>query len=163
MARPVFLFLLLPFLSSLAEQDITLGISALTLATPDLQASGAFYEALGFKNTYSGLLPPWKTYAIGNKQALNLQGVNATDPFVASGSPVWGRPVIYVSSVDLIYERAVAAGYKPEMPPSNADWGERYFHIKDPAGHEIAFARPLHGDKDPESHDSSTQTTPQEQ
>ena len=157
---PFLLVLLLPFLSLAAEEDISLGISALTLATPDLQASGAFYEALGFQLTYSGLLPPWRTYSIGRRQALNLQGVNATDPFVAAGGPVWGRPVIYVSSVDLIYERAVAAGYQPEMPPSNADWGERYFHIKDPTGHEIAFARPLLHDTDPESKDSTTQTTP---
>ncbi|MEE9270499.1 MAG: VOC family protein, partial [Candidatus Krumholzibacteria bacterium] len=24
-----------------------------------------------------------------------------------------------------------------------AEWGERYFHITDPDGHELSFARPL--------------------
>ena len=72
--------------------------------------------------------------------------MNASDPWFSSGSAVWGRPVIYVKDVDAIYARAIAAGYEPEMPPSDADWGERFFHIKDPAGHEIALARPLIAD-----------------
>ena len=28
-------------------------------------------------------------------------------------------------------------------PPRDAEWGERYFHILDPDGHELSFARPL--------------------
>ncbi|MGH8701888.1 MAG: VOC family protein, partial [Burkholderiales bacterium] len=27
--------------------------------------------------------------------------------------------------------------------PADAPWGERYFHISDPDGHELSFARPL--------------------
>jgi len=27
--------------------------------------------------------------------------------------------------------------------PDDAPWGERYFHIRDPDGHELSFARPL--------------------
>jgi len=30
----------------------------------------------------------------------------------------------------------------PEAP-LNASWGERYFHLHDPDGHELSFARPL--------------------
>jgi uncharacterized glyoxalase superfamily protein PhnB len=29
------------------------------------------------------------------------------------------------------------------MAPSDAPWGERYFHIRDPDGHELSFARRL--------------------
>jgi uncharacterized glyoxalase superfamily protein PhnB len=29
------------------------------------------------------------------------------------------------------------------MAPSDAPWGERYFHVTDPDGHELSFARPL--------------------
>jgi uncharacterized glyoxalase superfamily protein PhnB len=29
------------------------------------------------------------------------------------------------------------------MAPSDAPWGERYFHVRDPAGHELSFARLL--------------------
>ena len=106
--------------------DPTLGVNALTLKTHDIEASGNFYEALGFVVEYSQLLPPWKTLSIGHRQHLNLQGVNATDPFLTNGSPVWGRPVIYVKSVDEVYARAMANGFLPEFPPSNAAWGERF-------------------------------------
>ncbi|MHC4164482.1 MAG: VOC family protein, partial [Planctomycetota bacterium] len=30
-----------------------------------------------------------------------------------------------------------------EAAPADAEWGERYFHITDPDGHELSFARPL--------------------
>jgi uncharacterized glyoxalase superfamily protein PhnB len=28
--------------------------------------------------------------------------------------------------------------------PRDAEWGERFFHLVDPDGHELSFARPLH-------------------
>src|SRR5260370_34379779 len=33
-------------------------------------------------------------------------------------------------------------GFDPEIP-RDAAWGERYFHMPDPDGHELSFARPL--------------------
>jgi uncharacterized glyoxalase superfamily protein PhnB len=27
--------------------------------------------------------------------------------------------------------------------PRDAEWGERFFHLSDPDGHELSFARPL--------------------
>jgi uncharacterized glyoxalase superfamily protein PhnB len=51
--------------------------------------------------------------------------------------------IIYVSDVDGLYRQALQAGLKPSQEPSDAPWGERYFHITDPDGHEISFARPL--------------------
>ena len=37
----------------------------------------------------------------------------------------------------------VEAGYAPDGEPADAPWRERYYHITDPDGHEISFARPL--------------------
>ncbi len=51
--------------------------------------------------------------------------------------------ILHVSDVDRLYARALAAGYQPETPPRNAEWGERFFHLTDPDGHELSFARPL--------------------
>ena len=31
----------------------------------------------------------------------------------------------------------------PEAAPADAPWGERYFHITDPDGHELSFAKRL--------------------
>jgi uncharacterized glyoxalase superfamily protein PhnB len=55
----------------------------------------------------------------------------------------WGRVIFYVADVDALYERALAAGYQPTTAPRDAEWGERFFHLMDPDGHELSFARPL--------------------
>jgi uncharacterized glyoxalase superfamily protein PhnB len=51
--------------------------------------------------------------------------------------------IFYVSDVDALYAKARALGLKPDTMPRDAEWGERFFHITDPDGHELSFARPL--------------------
>jgi uncharacterized glyoxalase superfamily protein PhnB len=51
--------------------------------------------------------------------------------------------IIHVDDVDGLHARARAAGLAPEAAPRDAEWGERYFHLTDPDGHELSFARPL--------------------
>lgn len=114
------------------------GISAVTLLTADMRTAVEFYEALGFRLLYGGGPAPFTSFAAGTGY-LNLQlgSEGAVD------RPIWGRVVIYVDDVDAMHRRAVAAGFRPEAPPADAPWGERYFHIRDPDGHELSFARPL--------------------
>jgi uncharacterized glyoxalase superfamily protein PhnB len=47
---------------------------------------------------------------------------------------------LYVPDVDAVFERAVAAGAKPKMPPGDMFWGDRYSQIVDPFGQEWAIA-----------------------
>ena len=42
-----------------------------------------------------------------------------------------------------MYARAIAQGLYPEAAPRDAEWGERYFHLLDPDGHELSFAKAL--------------------
>ena len=42
-----------------------------------------------------------------------------------------------------LYHHAITGGLKPDTKPRDAEWGERYFHITDPDGHELSFAHPL--------------------
>jgi uncharacterized glyoxalase superfamily protein PhnB len=42
-----------------------------------------------------------------------------------------------------MHAKAVAAGLTPETAPADAPWHERYFHILDPDGHELSFAKRL--------------------
>jgi len=42
-----------------------------------------------------------------------------------------------------MYELALSLGLEPEAPPRDAEWGERYFHLTDPDGHQLSFARRL--------------------
>ena len=51
--------------------------------------------------------------------------------------------MFWVDDVDAMYRRALAAGFDPNTSPADAPWGERYFHIRDPDGNELSFARPL--------------------
>ncbi len=55
----------------------------------------------------------------------------------------WGRVTFYVADVDELYDRALAAGLQPTTAPRDAEWGERFFHLVDPDGHELSFARLL--------------------
>ena len=51
--------------------------------------------------------------------------------------------IFYVSDVDAFHSWAVAAGLSPDTTPADAPWGEHYFHLTDPDGHELSLARPL--------------------
>ena len=55
----------------------------------------------------------------------------------------WGRVTFYVTDVDAMHARILKAGHVAETTPADAAWGERYFHLRDPDGNELSFARPL--------------------
>jgi len=37
----------------------------------------------------------------------------------------------------------VANSLDPDSTPRDAEWGERYFHLTDPDGHQLSFAKRL--------------------
>ncbi len=53
-----------------------------------------------------------------------------------------GRMIFYVADVDAFWEYLRGKGFNPEKP-RDASWGERYFHMSDPDGHELSFACPI--------------------
>jgi len=54
----------------------------------------------------------------------------------ASTSSMW----LYVPNTDAAFERAVAAGAKPLMPPADMFWGDRMGHVADPFGQKWTIA-----------------------
>jgi len=113
-------------------------ISAVTLATHDMARALRFYDALGFALRYGGATASFSSLDAGNAY-LNL---------IAEGTAGrtwswWGRIIFRVADVDALHGRAVARGLRPDAAPADATWGERYFHITDPDGHELSFATPL--------------------
>lgn len=46
----------------------------------------------------------------------------------------------YMQDVDSVYNRAVAAGARIDMPLDNMFWGDRYGKITDPFGHQWGLA-----------------------
>jgi catechol 2,3-dioxygenase-like lactoylglutathione lyase family enzyme len=113
-------------------------INAVTLVTADMAAAVAFYEAIGFRTIVGGAAAAFTTFRVG-PTFLNLQ----LDPSAPRPRDVWGRIVFWVDDVDAMHARVLAAGSRPQMAPSDAPWGERYFHVRDPDGHELSFARLL--------------------
>ena len=111
-------------------------LSAVTLVVSDMASAVDFYETLGFERLYGGPDRGFTSYRVGAGY-LNLQ-VAGPPP-----SHIWGRAIFYVDDVDAFYANAVAHDLKPQFEPRDASWGERYFHIVDPDGHEISFAKPL--------------------
>lgn len=114
-----------------------LSINAVTLATHDMPRSVRFYRALGFDVRYGGEHAPFTSFQAGSSY-LNLIAVPAERRW-----SWWGRVIFHVADVDALYRHALEQGLAPESAPADAAWGERYFHITDPDGHEISFAVPL--------------------
>ncbi|MCC7103554.1 MAG: VOC family protein [Chloroflexi bacterium] len=120
------------------EPSLTIdSISAVTLATHDMARAFRFYYALGFPVNYGWEQAEFSSFRVG-RGYLNL----ILQPADRRWS-WWGRVIFYVSDVDALYRRALGAGLAPAAPPRDAEWGERYFHLTDPDGHELSFARPL--------------------
>lgn len=112
-------------------------LSALTLATQQMRRSVRFYQTLGFEVRFGGEDAVFTTLTAGTS-CLNL----IAQP-TEQGPGWWGRVIFYVSDVDAFYDHAVRMGLEPDTTPQDAEWGERYFHITDPDGHELSFAKPL--------------------
>ena len=112
-------------------------VSAITVGVSDMRRSVRFYVALGFEIAYGGEDGDFTSLAIGDVR-YNLAPRSG---FSLTGN--WGRTIFHVSDVDAFFQRALDAGLAPETEPEDASWGERYFHILDPDGHELSFAKPL--------------------
>ena len=112
-------------------------ISAITFATPDMARAVRFYEALGFSIAYGGETSAFTSFRVG-KGHLNLARADDQPPL-----PGRTRVIFYVDDVDAMYAHVLAQGFTPEAPPRDASWGERYFHLTDPDGHALSFARPF--------------------
>jgi uncharacterized glyoxalase superfamily protein PhnB len=113
-------------------------ISAITIATHDMARAIAFYRALGFDDiAHGGPDTPFTSFRIGSGY-LNLIAMPQDKRW-----SWWGRVIFHVADVDAVYAKALDAGFAPSTTPRDAEWGERYFHLTDPDGHELSFARPL--------------------
>ena len=115
-----------------------LSISAVTLATQDMKRAVKFYRSLGFELRYGGESACFTSFSTQNGY-LNLC-INSSD----RKPSWWGRIIFYVEDVDDFHAHVTAQGHSPDSAPKDAQWGERYFHLRDPDGHELSFATPSH-------------------
>ena len=112
-------------------------ISAVTFQVTNMQVSVRFYrDVLGMELIYGGEDSYFSSLRANEVESaiLNLE----------KGHPGerWGRLILHVTDVDAFWTHLKENGFDPETPRNGA-WGERYFHMPDPDGHELSFARPL--------------------
>jgi catechol 2,3-dioxygenase-like lactoylglutathione lyase family enzyme len=112
-------------------------ISAVTFRVANMTESVRFYrDLLGMELLYGGEGADFSSLRAKNAQSaiLNLeQGETETQ---------WGRLIFHVTDVDSLWTHLKEGGLNPETP-RDASWGERFFHMRDPDGHELSFARPI--------------------
>jgi catechol 2,3-dioxygenase-like lactoylglutathione lyase family enzyme len=110
-------------------------ISAVTLAVRSMPEAVTFYGKLGFMLIYGGPQARFSTLQAGNA----FVNLTLSPGYLPAW---WGRTIFRVDDVDALYQTVLAAGYTA-TPPQNGAWGERYFHLTDPNGHELSFAQLL--------------------
>jgi len=111
-------------------------ISAITFRVSNIKAPVQFYRnVLGLDLLDGGKHASFCSLRVNDSESaiLNLE----------QGDTVWrGGLIFHVTDVDAFWTRLKERGFNPEIP-RNASWGERYFHMLDPDGHELSFAQPL--------------------
>lgn len=112
-------------------------ISAITLRVTDMARSVHFYnEILGLELTYGGPHASFTSLRTAGAQDAIL---NLEQGAISRG---WGRLIFHVKYIDQLWAYLKAKGLDAPQP-RDASWGERYFHLQDPDGHELSFAKPL--------------------
>ena len=107
-------------------------ISAVTFAVRDMARSVEFYQKLGFELVYGGERTAFSSLKAG-EAFVNL----LANP--AYQHSWWGRTIFRVEDADAQHRVLEARGLMLESP-RNGSWGERFFHLSDPDGHELSFA-----------------------
>ena len=107
-------------------------ISAVTFAVRGMKRSVDFYRQLGFQVVSGGEESPFTSLRSG-EAVVNL----SVDPNYESRW--WGRAIFRVDDVDVHFEALRSEGLESDTP-RDASWGERFFHVNDPDGHELSFA-----------------------
>jgi len=118
-----------------------------------MKKSCHFYSQIpGFRLIYGGSFNDiFSTYEIGgsdgSKICLNLELVRPTTIHRTSKKH-FGRIIFRTDDVDKLYNymknnESISPDIVFETIPTNAPWGERYFHIREPDGYQLSFVKPL--------------------
>lgn len=110
-------------------------VSAVTPRVSSMIKSLRFYhDVLHLQLLYGSEQSSFSSFDL-NGTYLNLELSNDI-------SNKWGRIIVHCDDVDAMHDYLKSEGYDAPKP-RNATWGERFFHIEDPDGHEISIAQKL--------------------
>jgi catechol 2,3-dioxygenase-like lactoylglutathione lyase family enzyme len=145
-------------------------ISAITLLIKDMERSCKFYSRIpGFKAIYGGSKnDSFTTFEIGSlgikKGRGRLKVKNAVTSYInlellkdrsnnsrkvgIERNIDFGRIIFHTDDVNklyhqLKYDKYIGKSITFENQPTDAPWGERFFHIRDPDCYRLSFAQPI--------------------
>ncbi len=132
-------------------------ISAVTLIIKNMKRSCRFYSLIpGFRLVYGGSSDDsFSTFQIGKDKPLiylNLELIKDNNTIIINLNKAFeryfGRIIFHTKNVDELYSyfksnKDISKAIIFETEPSNAPWGERYFHIREPDGYQLSFAQPI--------------------
>ena len=112
-----------------------------------MEKSFSFYSRLpGFKLVYGGINSQFTTFEIAQEPKMSI---NLELSYKGSESKTeFGRIIFHATDVDDLYrfmenDKTILELANFEGKPSDAPWGERFFHIRDPDGYQLSFAQPI--------------------
>jgi len=120
-------------------------ISAVTLFVNDMYKSCKFYSRIpGFRLVYGGPSVNFSTFEVGEEEQMYLNLELKTE----NKNKDFGRIIFYTDDVDKLYsylrsDQDFAELTTFENEPTTADWGERFFHLRDPDHYQLSFAMPI--------------------
>lgn len=139
-------------------------ISAITLRVKDMEKSCTLYSKIpGFSLTYGGKPSDrFTTFEIGKGSNattyLNLELMEVDEGSSdfykkpnfgkTRDSEDFGRIIFHTKNVETLYsymkqDEYISKSVVFENEPTNAPWGERFFHVRETNGYQLSFAQPL--------------------
>jgi catechol 2,3-dioxygenase-like lactoylglutathione lyase family enzyme len=132
-------------------------ISAVTLIIKNMERSCNFYSQIpGFKLVYGGSsTDSFTTYQIGKgiptlylNLELSVTPYNCNHGEQNKNKGQFGRIIFHTKDVDKLYSylrsnKGIANTISFQNEPMDGPWGERYFHVYEPDGYELSFAKPI--------------------
>jgi PhnB protein len=105
------------------------------------KAIALYKKALGAKELHRMLAPGTKTIMhacleIGSSKLFLSDHAGQPQPPKGANSSFY----IYVENIDAAHKKAVSAGMKESMPPTDMFWGDRMSGVTDPFGHNWNLA-----------------------
>ena len=124
------------YLNHIEARMTVTSLSAITLSVTNMARSVDFYRStIGLNLLYGGTTDSFTSFQIGSGFLNLISNLNTEIHW-------WGRVILHVDQVDEVYNKILVSGWPIDDSPRDAPWGERYFHVTDPDGHELSFATP---------------------
>jgi lactoylglutathione lyase len=108
------------------------------LGVESVSATRAFYEALGFSQTYRFPADGEPGYVTMSRGASSI-GIGAVTAADEDRFGFW----VYVEDVDVTLERLRASGAQVVTEPEDQPWGERLARVRDPGGNLVYLGATL--------------------